>query len=164
MEPMLANMVLLHTESHDTRCWQVYRKKWVIHVERIQREKTNGMAVPVGIHPSKVRTRSVYFLWLHYAHCIYVILYRHYLWMMIDGVLAHMHSCLFKHCLSRIRIHNFGRWGPGIVSVGRVLLRVCGRALCVALTSCRYNVLCFVDTCCSTLRKLYAASSNSRVY
>jgi len=33
---------------------QVYRKKWVIHVERITREKTNGMSVPVGIDASKV--------------------------------------------------------------------------------------------------------------
>nr|CAB3265712.1 60S ribosomal protein L26-like [Phallusia mammillata] len=33
---------------------QVYRKKYVIHVERIQREKANGATVFVGIHPSKV--------------------------------------------------------------------------------------------------------------
>ena len=33
---------------------QVYRKKWIIHIERIQREKANGSSVPVGIHPSKV--------------------------------------------------------------------------------------------------------------
>ena len=32
----------------------VYRKKWVIHVERITREKTNGVSVPVGIDASKV--------------------------------------------------------------------------------------------------------------
>ncbi|EYU44492.1 hypothetical protein MIMGU_mgv1a015764mg [Erythranthe guttata] len=33
---------------------QVYRKKWVIHIERITREKVNGSTVNVGIHPSKV--------------------------------------------------------------------------------------------------------------
>ncbi|VFQ81109.1 unnamed protein product [Cuscuta campestris] len=33
---------------------QVYRKKWVIHIERITREKANGNTVNVGIHPSKV--------------------------------------------------------------------------------------------------------------
>eukprot|EP00884_Botryococcus_braunii_P020652 jgi/Botrbrau1/7270/Bobra.0318s0008.1 len=33
---------------------QVYRKKWVIHVERITREKVNGATVNVGIDPSKV--------------------------------------------------------------------------------------------------------------
>ncbi|PHT50404.1 hypothetical protein CQW23_10151 [Capsicum baccatum] len=33
---------------------QVYRKKWVIHIERITREKINGSTVNVGIHPSKV--------------------------------------------------------------------------------------------------------------
>ncbi|KAJ4816626.1 60S ribosomal protein L26 [Rhynchospora pubera] len=33
---------------------QVYRKKWVIHVERITREKVNASTVNVGIYPSKV--------------------------------------------------------------------------------------------------------------
>lgn len=35
---------------------QVYRKKFVIYIERIQREKANGASVYVGIHPSKVST------------------------------------------------------------------------------------------------------------
>merc|ERR1712097_128150 len=33
---------------------QVYRKKFVIHVERVTREKSNGSTVNVGIHPSNV--------------------------------------------------------------------------------------------------------------
>ncbi|XP_059444319.1 large ribosomal subunit protein uL24y-like [Corylus avellana] len=33
---------------------QVYRRKWVIHVERITREKVNGSTVNVGVNPSKV--------------------------------------------------------------------------------------------------------------
>lgn len=33
---------------------QVYRRRWVIHVERITREKVNGSTVNVGINPSKV--------------------------------------------------------------------------------------------------------------
>jgi len=37
----------------------VYRKKWVLHIERIQREKVNGAAVNVGIHASKVTTRPI---------------------------------------------------------------------------------------------------------
>ena len=41
---------------------QVYRKKYVIHIERIQREKVNGATVNVGIHPSKVLYRSIVFL------------------------------------------------------------------------------------------------------
>jgi large subunit ribosomal protein L26e len=32
---------------------QVYRKKCVIYIERIQREKANGASVYVGIHPTK---------------------------------------------------------------------------------------------------------------
>ncbi|KEI37380.1 uncharacterized protein L969DRAFT_19431 [Mixia osmundae IAM 14324] len=31
-----------------------YRKKYVIHIERIVREKVNGASVPIGIHPSNV--------------------------------------------------------------------------------------------------------------
>ncbi|ORZ09799.1 translation protein SH3-like domain-containing protein [Absidia repens] len=33
---------------------QVYRKKWVIHIERVTREKVNGATAPIGIHPSNV--------------------------------------------------------------------------------------------------------------
>merc|ERR1739848_171121 len=33
---------------------QVYRKKFVIHIERIHRDKANGASTNVGIHPSKV--------------------------------------------------------------------------------------------------------------
>ena len=31
----------------------VYRRKWVIHIEGVTREKANGQTVNVGIHPSK---------------------------------------------------------------------------------------------------------------
>ncbi|KAK7810700.1 hypothetical protein U0070_013751 [Myodes glareolus] len=33
---------------------EVQRKKYVIYIERVQREKANGTTVHVGIHPSKV--------------------------------------------------------------------------------------------------------------
>ena len=33
---------------------RVYRKKYVIYTERVQREKADGTNVHVGIHPSKV--------------------------------------------------------------------------------------------------------------
>merc|ERR1711990_1144239 len=33
---------------------QVYRKKYVIHIERVTREKSNGSTVNVGIRPSNV--------------------------------------------------------------------------------------------------------------
>lgn len=32
----------------------VYRLKYVIHIERINREKANGQSVPIGVDPSKV--------------------------------------------------------------------------------------------------------------
>lgn len=33
---------------------QVYRKKWVIHIDRVQRDKSNGATSPIGVHPSNV--------------------------------------------------------------------------------------------------------------
>jgi large subunit ribosomal protein L26e len=32
----------------------VYRLKYVIHVERVTREKVSGQSVPLGVHPSNV--------------------------------------------------------------------------------------------------------------
>ncbi|CAN7988436.1 unnamed protein product [Ixodes hexagonus] len=43
-----------HKSQQVGKVVQVYRKKFLIHIERIQREKANGASVPVGIHPSKV--------------------------------------------------------------------------------------------------------------
>ncbi|WFC94164.1 COPII coat GTPase [Malassezia brasiliensis] len=36
------------------RVVQVYRKKWVVHLERLQREKVNGATVAIPVHPSNV--------------------------------------------------------------------------------------------------------------
>lgn len=33
---------------------QVYRKRFCLYIERVQREKANGTTVPVAIHPSNV--------------------------------------------------------------------------------------------------------------
>ena len=41
---------------------QCYRKKFVVYIERIQREKANGATVYVGIHPSKVCNTIILFL------------------------------------------------------------------------------------------------------
>ncbi len=41
-------------KGRDGKVTQVYRKKWVIHVDRVHRDKTNGATAPVGIHPSNV--------------------------------------------------------------------------------------------------------------
>ncbi|KAJ1736223.1 60S ribosomal protein L26A [Coemansia biformis] len=37
----------------------VYRKKWIIHIERLVREKVNGATVPIPIHPSNVVVSSL---------------------------------------------------------------------------------------------------------
>lgn len=38
-------------EGKVTAC---YRLKWVIHIDKVNREKASGTTVPVGIHPSNV--------------------------------------------------------------------------------------------------------------
>ena len=38
---------------------QVYRKKWVIHVDRVARDKSNGASSNIGIHPSNVVITSI---------------------------------------------------------------------------------------------------------
>jgi large subunit ribosomal protein L26e len=44
-----------HYKGHQVgKVVQVYRKKFVIYIERIQREKANGASVHVGIDASKV--------------------------------------------------------------------------------------------------------------
>merc|ERR1719377_327264 len=43
-----------HYHDREGKVTQVYRKKWVIHVERVTRDKANGQTVQVGIRPSKV--------------------------------------------------------------------------------------------------------------
>ena len=39
-------------KGDEGRVTQVYRKKFVIYVERVTRQKQNGQSVPVPVHPS----------------------------------------------------------------------------------------------------------------
>ncbi|EIW70156.1 60S ribosomal protein L26 [Tremella mesenterica] len=41
-------------KGREGKITQVYRKKWVVHVERVHVEKSNAATVSVGIHPSNV--------------------------------------------------------------------------------------------------------------
>ena len=41
-------------KGRDGKVTTVYRRKWVIHVERVTRDKANGSTVNVGLDPSKV--------------------------------------------------------------------------------------------------------------
>ena len=41
-------------KGREGKVLQCYRKKFVIHVERIHREKAQGSTVPIGIDASKV--------------------------------------------------------------------------------------------------------------
>ena len=43
-----------HYKGNAGRVMRVYRKKFVIHIDKITRAKANGATVHVGIHPSKV--------------------------------------------------------------------------------------------------------------
>ena len=40
-------------KGREGKVTSVYRLKYVIHVERLTREKSNGQPAPIGIHPSK---------------------------------------------------------------------------------------------------------------
>ena len=42
-----------HKDS-EGKVTSVYRLKYVIHIERVVREKASGQSVPLGIHPSNV--------------------------------------------------------------------------------------------------------------
>ena len=46
-------------KGREGKVTQVYRKKWVIHVDRVQRDKSNGSTTPIGIHPSNVVITSI---------------------------------------------------------------------------------------------------------
>ena len=41
-------------KGREGKVTSVYRLKYVIHVERVVREKSSGQSVPLGLHPSKV--------------------------------------------------------------------------------------------------------------
>eukprot|EP00616_Rhizochromulina_sp_CCMP1243_P020017 CAMPEP_0118974002 /NCGR_PEP_ID=MMETSP1173-20130426/11022_1 /TAXON_ID=1034831 /ORGANISM="Rhizochromulina marina cf, Strain CCMP1243" /LENGTH=142 /DNA_ID=CAMNT_0006923703 /DNA_START=63 /DNA_END=491 /DNA_ORIENTATION=- len=41
-------------KNREGKVVQAYRKKFVIHVERVMKEKPNGASTPIGIHPSNV--------------------------------------------------------------------------------------------------------------
>ena len=41
-------------KGREGKITSVYRLKYVVHIERVTREKVNGQSVPVGICPSKV--------------------------------------------------------------------------------------------------------------
>ncbi|VDN54002.1 unnamed protein product [Dracunculus medinensis] len=44
-----------HYRGNSGRVMRVYRKKFVIHIDKITREKANGSTVHIPIHPSKVQ-------------------------------------------------------------------------------------------------------------
>ncbi|KAJ3380576.1 60S ribosomal protein L26A [Lobulomyces angularis] len=41
-------------KGREGKVTQVYRRRWCIHVEKIQKEKANGATVLIPIHPSNV--------------------------------------------------------------------------------------------------------------
>jgi large subunit ribosomal protein L26e len=41
-------------KGREGRVTTVYRKKWIVHVERVNKEKLSGASVPIGISPSNL--------------------------------------------------------------------------------------------------------------
>merc|ERR550514_1233386 len=48
-----------HYKDREGKVTTVYRKKWVIHIERVTRDKANGQTVQIGVHPSKVMITKI---------------------------------------------------------------------------------------------------------
>ncbi|KAG9248673.1 putative 60S ribosomal protein L26-2 [Calycina marina] len=42
------------SKAREGKVTSVYRLKYVIHIERVVKEKSSGQSVPLGIHPSNV--------------------------------------------------------------------------------------------------------------
>jgi large subunit ribosomal protein L26e len=51
-----------HNKNNMGKIIRCYRAKWVIHIDKITREKANGATVHVGIHPSNVRDGNLFSL------------------------------------------------------------------------------------------------------
>ncbi|MES1907010.1 MAG: 60S ribosomal protein L26A [Cercozoa sp. M6MM] len=49
-----------HYKGREGKVIQVYRKKYVVHVERVTTDKTNGATVPVGLHTSKLMITDLF--------------------------------------------------------------------------------------------------------
>uniref|UniRef100_A0A915K359 KOW domain-containing protein n=1 Tax=Romanomermis culicivorax TaxID=13658 RepID=A0A915K359_ROMCU len=47
-----------HHKGNVGKIIRVYRKKYVVHIDKITREKANGATVHIGIHPSNVSVKS----------------------------------------------------------------------------------------------------------
>jgi large subunit ribosomal protein L26e len=41
-------------KGREGKVTSVYRLKYIVHIERVVREKSSGQSVPIGVHPSKV--------------------------------------------------------------------------------------------------------------
>jgi len=41
-------------KGREGKITSVYRLKYVVHIERVVKEKSSGQSVPLGVHPSKV--------------------------------------------------------------------------------------------------------------
>ena len=41
-------------KGREGKVTSVYRLKYIIHIERLVKEKSSGQSVPIGVHPSKV--------------------------------------------------------------------------------------------------------------
>jgi large subunit ribosomal protein L26e len=39
-------------KGREGKVTSVYRLKYIVHIERIVREKSSGQSVPIGVHPS----------------------------------------------------------------------------------------------------------------
>jgi len=41
-------------KGREGKITSVYRLKYIVHIERVVKEKSSGQSVPIGVHPSKI--------------------------------------------------------------------------------------------------------------
>lgn len=47
-------------KGREGKVTQVYRRRWVIFIEKLTRERANGQTVNIGIHPSNVQVTKIH--------------------------------------------------------------------------------------------------------
>ena len=68
----LSQVIRGHYKGQQGKIIACYRRKFEIHIERLQRDKTNGQTVNIGFHPSKVRCAHT----LHYQSVVWLLCIR----------------------------------------------------------------------------------------
>ena len=87
-------------KGREGKVTQVYRKKWVIHVDRVARDKSNGASAPIGIHPSNVVITT---LKLDKDRCVTFISQRAMVFLLISSAVLSLIGRTARRAVRRMR-------------------------------------------------------------